>query len=181
MPLVPVEPAHSPARYPLGPGSVSHIWALGDRVVIREDEFKSGYGCPRCNPSGADPGGRTTVTCPECAGTGKSTLNPAVRCKECRGDGHIPCPDCGGKGGSIIIAQESGRRPSSGTVVSAGTECKYLRPGDAVLFSNFAGYVVDLESASLRILHEVEILAGIEGHLTLAGTKYKTELATHSP
>lgn len=171
----------SSERFSLGSGSVATVWAMHDRVIVLEDEFKSGYGCPRCNPSGTDPGGVTYVGCPACNATGKHPIVAHARCNECMGSKKVVCPDCGGKGGLLVVAQETGRRPSSGTIVSAGSECKYLKVGDAVLFSNHAGYVVDLGEKALRILHEPEILAGIEGHLTLSGTRYKTELAEHAP
>jgi hypothetical protein len=56
--------------------------------------------------------------------------------------------------------------------------------GDSVLYSNFAGHVVDLKTAvgqpvTMRILHETEILAGMEGQLTLANVAGKSEISTY--
>jgi co-chaperonin GroES (HSP10) len=57
-------------------------------------------------------------------------------------------------------------------VVSTGDKVKYFKVGDNVLYSNFAGHAMDLERATegkvvIRILHESEILAQVQGHLEL--------------
>ena len=131
------------------------FWALGDRVLIVEDEFKSGYECPGCG------------------GTGKSTVVRGAKCAECDGTGLI-------KGG-LVVTEESQRRPTTGKIVSVGEKCTVLRPGDSVLFSNFAGYVVELNRAgrnvSLRILHEPEVLCALEGQLELRTLRGKSEVA----
>jgi co-chaperonin GroES (HSP10) len=131
------------------------FWALGDRVLIQEDEFKSGYECPGCG------------------GTGKSTVVRGAKCAECSGTGVV-------KGG-IVVTEESQRRPTTGKIMSIGEKCVVLKPGDSVLFSNFAGYVVDLNRAgknvSLRILHESEVLCALEGQLELRNLRGKSEVA----
>lgn len=116
--------------------------AFGDRILVQEDDFKSGYEC------------RT------CGGTGISPLNPNMRCK-----------DCEGNGATIIIPDIGQRRPTTGRIVSIGPEVRHLRVGQSVMFSNFAGHATDLTRAGkpvvLRTLHESEILALIDGHLEL--------------
>jgi len=152
------------------------FWALGDRVLIEEDPFRSGYECSKC-------GGLGKIACDNCGGT--RTRN-GKKCSICADtDGSLTCPECSGKGGLIVTPDIAQRRPTSGTVKSAGRKCKYLKPGDSVLYSNFAGYVVDLNRAgtpvTLRILHETEILAGMEGHLTLTNLKGKSDITSFAP
>lgn len=154
--------------------------ALGDRLIIQEDEFKTGYECTTCN-------GETKVMCDGCGGFGTRGVK---KCSDCSGEGKVTCPNCKGKGGIIIAPEVSQRRPTSGTIVSAGpgkTEMGKLIPmqlkvGQSVLYSNFAGYVIDLNRAgkniTLRILHESEILCRLEGHLTMTNLRGKTDIAT---
>lgn len=152
------------------------FWALADRILIQEDEFKSGHECPSCD-------GKGRTACPECHGEGKYQIEGHERsCANCESKGTTVCTDCEGKGGLIIVPETAQRRPTTGKIVSVGDGVKYLKLGDSVLYSNFAGYVVDLDRAgvkvTLRILHESEVLCGMEGHLTLSNLKGKSEIAT---
>jgi co-chaperonin GroES (HSP10) len=132
------------------------FWALGDRVLIQEDEFKSGYECEGCG------------------GSGRSLRIAGARCGTCEGTGVI-------KGG-IIAPETSQRRPTTGVVISLGEECKTLKVGQSVLYSNFSGYVIDLARAGkpvvLRILHESEVLCAMEGQLEMRTLRGKSEIAT---
>lgn len=138
--------------------------ALGDRVLIREDKFRSGYECKSC-------GGDGSLLCEGCHGKGKSRINPSARCSECQGSGRIVCRECSGKGGLLEIPEVAERRPSTGTVVSVGPDCKTLAEGDSVLYSNFAGHAVHLKPGDtetvMRILHEKEVLCKVSGHVDL--------------
>jgi co-chaperonin GroES (HSP10) len=139
-------------KFEIGPLKFS---GFGDRVLIQEDDFVSGYECP------------------DCGGSGKSKLNVAITCKSCGGTGVY-------KGG-LIIPDESQRKPTTGTIVSTGPECKFLKVGEAVLYSSYAGHTIDLSRAGqkvvLRILHETEVLCLIEGHLDLKTVRGKSEIA----
>jgi co-chaperonin GroES (HSP10) len=162
------EKAH-PVAYKIG--NVEFI-ACGDRVVIREDEFRSGYECTQCN-------GATKIVCTNCEGTGHSKVNSHARCSECHGETSITCPTCQGKGGLLVVPEASERRPSSGQIMSAGEGCQLFTVGEDVLYSNFAGQTIDLERAgitvTIRILHEKEILCRIRGHLELRAVRNQTE------
>jgi co-chaperonin GroES (HSP10) len=151
-------------------GDIGFI-ALGDRVIILEDDFRSGYECKTC-------GGHGNVKCTECD-NGKSRLNPEMKCKNCTGALHVVCPDCGGKGGLIVIPDQNKRRPSTGLIVSAGELCKVLTEGENVVYSNFAGIDIDLNiegrEVTVRILHETEVLSKVTGHLALRMLKAKRE------
>lgn len=150
------------------------FWALGDRVLIQQDEFKTGYECDTCGGSGK-------VPCEGCNGSGASVRIKAARCPNCQGEGATTCPACSGKGGLLIAPETAERRPTTGRVVSIGPDVETLNVGDNVLYSNFAGYAVDLVRAGvpivLRILHESEIMCAMDGHLDLKTLKGKTEIA----
>lgn len=152
--------------------------AIGDRILIQEDNFASGYECKTCKGSGKQP-------CSGCGGSGMSGVVAGARCSQCEGAKELTCADCKGLGGLLIVPEVTQRRPTSGTIVSAGPKVVSLKIGDSVLYSNFAGYVVDLETEEgavvLRILHETEILARMEGKLELRTLKGKSEIATFQP
>ena len=126
--------------------------AFGDRIIVQEDAFKSGYECETCG------------------GTGVSPLNPNMRCK-----------DCNGTGGLLAIPEVSQRRPTTGTIASVGPDVQHLKVGQSVMYSSFAGHTIDLDRAGvpvvLRILHEPEVLSILEGHLELRSVRGKSEIA----
>jgi co-chaperonin GroES (HSP10) len=171
-PTVSLMEKSQPSRFKAGDVS---FYALGDRVIVREDEFKSGYECRTCS-------GHGKVVCSNCDGTGHSKVNAHAKCSACHGETTQTCPDCEGKGGVLIVPEQSQRRPSSGMIVSVGEDCKVLKEGENVLYSNFAGYAIDLDRAGistcLRILHEKEILCRVEGHLELRTLRNKTDITT---
>jgi co-chaperonin GroES (HSP10) len=161
----------SPSKFKAGEVS---FYALGDRVIVREDAFKSGYECRTCE-------GKGRIHCNDC-NEGFSKTNGVIKCKTCGGSTTYVCPDCDGKGGVLVVPEQSQRRPSSGLIVSVGEDCKVLREGESVLYSNFAGYAIDLDRAGistcLRILHEKEVLCRVEGHLELRTMRNKTDITT---
>lgn len=134
--------------------------ALGDRLIIAEDKFRTGYECSVCEGAGK-------LICRDCEGTGHSQLNKEITCKSCQGETTITCEACGGKGGLLIAPETAQRRPTTGKIISVGSRVKTLKVNDSVLYSNFAGYVIDTNGQVLRILHEPEVLSWIEGHLTV--------------
>lgn len=171
-PAVSLMEKSQPSRFKAGEVS---FYALGDRVIVREDEFRSGYECGTC-------GGHGRVACANCGGTGKSKVNAHAKCSACHGETNEICPECNGKGGVLVVPEQSQRRPSSGMIVSVGEDCVTLKEGENVLYSNFAGYAIDLDRAGiktvLRILHEKEVLCRVEGHLELRTLRNKTDITT---
>lgn len=154
-PMLEESPSRPVTKYNLGDLSFA---ALGDRVIVLEDQFKSGYECETCNGVGTVP---STVT----GGKAKT------------------CPTCDGRGGLLVVPDASVRRPTTGKIVSAGEKCRVLAEGESVMYSNFAGHAVDLDRAGhklcLRILHETEVLCRVEGHIelrTLRGQKEVTSI-----
>ncbi len=143
--------------------------AFGDRLLVVEDEFRSGYECSVCS-------GKGKVSCAECGGNGRYTReNRTFKCSTCEGKAVMTCAACDGKGGILVVPDVSQRRPSTGKVVSVGDKVKYFAAGQDVLYSNFAGHAMDLDRAGmkvvLRILHETEILAQVKGHLELRSVR----------
>ena len=142
--------------------------------MIVEHDFRSGYECAGCL-------GKGKIHCEECV-NGFSKLNGFVTCKQCGGTTAYICPDCHGKGGSIIIPDNAQRRPTTGQIVSAGEKCVRFCEGMSVLFSNFAGHAVKLNHKEgeivLRFLHETEIICQMSGLLKLRSHKDFVEMTT---
>lgn len=162
-------PQHNPNVFDVG---ALKFEAIGDRLIILEDQFKSGYECPKCD-------GHGVYGCNSC---NQGVKPNGKKCSDCEGKGHVTCTECGGKGGLLIAPETAQRRPTTGRIVSVGDRCKELKLGDSVLYSNFSGYIVDLVRAGqpivLRILHETEVLTRMEGQFTLTNMKGKSEIAT---
>ena len=149
--------------------------ALGDRVVVLEDIFRSGYECSTCNGTGK-------ICCANCNGSGKSSVNTHAKCSQCHGDTYQTCDTCQGKGGLLVIPDSSKRRPTTGQIVSAGEGCKVLKHGECVMYSNFAGFAIDLNRAGedivLRVLHETEVMCRVSGHLELRTLRNTAEVSS---
>jgi hypothetical protein len=165
--------------------------AHADRIVVVEDEFRSGYECATC-------GGTGNIKCADCS-DGTSAVNPLIKCKSCAGTTWILCADCGGKGALLVIPEQSERRPTTGTIVSVGPDvarltrfqamlyaireffgfkvpAKRLARGQSVIYPSFCGHVFDLNAVDLRgteiqvcirIMRESEVIAKVSGHLDL--------------
>jgi co-chaperonin GroES (HSP10) len=169
--------------FALGPMTME---ALGDRVLVLVDEFRSGYECTAC-------GGRQKVRCTDCV-NGHSTLNPNMQCKTCHGSMEMVCAECEGRGvekGGLVIQDNAQNRPESGVIVSVGEHVgmgthrlfgavrietrepqQKLRIGDKILFGRFSGHQINMatstkEEVVFRILNESEVLTRITGHLEL--------------
>jgi co-chaperonin GroES (HSP10) len=144
-------------------GQPVEFLAMFDRVIVREDPFRSGYECRHCDEKG-------WIECQNCD-KGKSKVNPEISCKFCHGTLKLTCAACKGKGvrqGGLAIPDASKRRPTTGEVVSVGAECRFLKLHDKVMYTSFSGSLVDLEARErtiLRILYEKEVLCRVRGHL----------------
>lgn len=79
--------------------------AIGDKIWVLVDEFKSGYECPKC-------GGKGKIA---------STIVEGIERE---------CPDCLGKGvikGGLTIPETAKSMPSTGVVVSMGPDTEYMQ------------------------------------------------------
>lgn len=158
-----------------------------DRVIILQDEEKTGMECTKCGGSG-----HTDEVCPHCKGTtffkGKDDGNGA--CPDCevgtsdarRSLGYVLCSVCKGNGtSSIIIPDESKSRPTTGKIVSLGPLANHFlsnsqwielpenakfKVGDKVMFTNYSGTVFELgkkQEIKIRYLRSSEVLAKLHG------------------
>lgn len=144
------------------------IEAKNTRIVIVEDEFKTGYECRTCN------GNLLVIAiadlCPMCKSTGyEKGFDGFSECRVCKGrKGVRECPDCKGKGGILIAPDSAKRRPTTGKVTSIGTDVKIIKVGDHVLYQQQAGSAITLKgNVVLRIIHEDEVIACLYGVATL--------------
>jgi hypothetical protein len=172
--------------------------AAGDRLIVVQDEFRSGYECLTCKARDIriiDQMHQASVlTCGMCAGLGhqlSSIVEGAKRtCPQCEGRGWHVCPDCQGTGtagGGIAHSQESERRPSTGTVYSKGSLVTRYERGDGVIYASFSGHFWELEAPDVHgnyvkiiigILREDEVIARVKGHLELRRVNKSTALHT---
>lgn len=119
-----------------------------------------------------------TKTCPTCSGTGKKDmkLEPGLYpCNACvvvidvTGNrvapcGFEPCKSCKGKSVTIVVPEESLRRPNSGIVRSIGPKVTHLKCGERVMYSNHTGYEIYFKrNLKMRQMREHEIMARIHG------------------
>lgn len=97
-------------------------------------------------------------------------LEPCSKCiaKDKRGNSYITgfeqCKICKGLGSSIIVPEDTMRRPTSGIVKSLGPLCKFLHAGDRVVFSNMMGHAINYtHKVVLRTMREDEIMMRLHG------------------
>lgn len=157
--------------------------ASGDRIIVVEDEFKSGYECGMC-------GGDGELVCENCNGSGKSSISKDARCSQCQGRKKIVCPECKGKTvveGGLVVPEASVRRPTTGTIVSIGHDVTRFERAQSVIYTSFCGHVFELNAFDLagreiviviRVIQESDILAKVSGHLELRRVKKSAAVGT---
>lgn len=137
---------------------------LGDRICVRQDTLESEHSCRTCHGLGYD----DSTECPMCD---RGQTQGGVECSHCRSTrfgsenkqatGYKPCPDCRATGwrNGIVFPEIAQALPITGVVVSIGPECKWLKIGDRVKHSKFAGHtVVTPEHESFTTMRESEVL-----------------------
>lgn len=141
--------------------------ANGDRLIILEDDFNSGYECTQCGGLG-----HTGKKCPHCRGTGlfKGRAEDGP-CPDCRigtdalakSLGYVLCPLCNGQGSTIIIPDESKRRPPTGRVIAVGRDVTEFAVGNHVMYTNYTGTDFELMSGvKLRIMKQHDVMCEIK-------------------
>jgi hypothetical protein len=130
------------------------LQATEDKIIILLDKFRSGYECTMCNGTGE---GRR---CLDCA---NGVNSRGFKCKTCDG---VPnrfigakCPQCKGRGSSIIIPDSAKALPTSGTIVSVGPACSKRKVGERVVFGAHVGFFLPFKgNVRLRMMREYEPL-----------------------
>lgn len=130
------------------------LQATEDKIIILLDKFKSGFECSFC---GGDGRGRRCVDCIN------GVNSRGFKCKICDGEPDRwigkTCPQCKGKGSTIIIPDSAKALPTSGTIVSVGPECKKRKVGERVVFGVHTGFFLPFKgNVRLRLMREYEPL-----------------------
>jgi co-chaperonin GroES (HSP10) len=128
--------------------------AIEDKIIILLDKFRSGYECKMCAGTGQG------TRCRDC----KNGVNSrGFTCKVCEGNPDRwlgkACPECKGKGSSIVIPDSAKALPTSGIIVSVGPDCKKRRLGQRVVFGAHVGFFLPFKgNVRLRMMREYEPL-----------------------
>lgn len=89
--------------------------------------------------------------------------------------GFEQCKVCKGRGASIVVPETAMNRPTSGTIVSTGMLCTFLKAGDRVVYTNMMGHVMKFKHKDLfRVMREDEIMCRLHG---TAPEKFQRKLA----
>lgn len=138
--------------------------AIGHRILVLEDQFKSGYECRDCGGTG-----HTNTICKYCNGTrlwrGKPDHGACPDCEVGTSDGRKSlgyeiCPTCKGRTGTIIIPDEAKRRPVTGVILSKGKDVTEFEVGSRVLYTNYTGTDFELKGGiKLRIMMDHDVMS----------------------
>lgn len=144
---------------------------IGDRILIREDEFKSRYDCLTCGGKG-----HLDDICPRCLGK-KYVISKVDKeesaCPECTVNaertisyGKVLCPVCHGNKGSLVIPEDSQKPPTTGIIIAVGKEVTEYKVGARVLYHNFTGTAFEMFKTKLRIMRQGDVYCEIRGMTT---------------
>jgi hypothetical protein len=121
--------------------------ALTDRIIILQDEYRSGYECQRCMERDV----RNNVSMVKCDNCFNGTTSTGKKCTPCNGLAVVPCPECGGKGGLLASSdQDKDKRPTTGTVCSIGESVTRINLGERVMFPSYIGHSFDLAAIDIH-------------------------------
>ena len=147
-------------------GIVSELTALrpiADRILVLEDEFKSRYDCTECHGKG-----HLGVKCPWCKGTKyfKGDEEQGY-CRDCtagvqggavgRTLGFVLCTKCNGSGGTIVIPDDTKKRPTTGRVIAIGSLVTEFKVGNNILFTNYTGQDFEVDGIKLRVMRQHDV------------------------
>lgn len=165
------------------PGFPYRFKAQGDKLLVSVDVFKSGYECKVCKGEG-----EIDFKC-ECEATSRPGFKYAnldeeahptrvqAKCPSCQGDfiaarKRIICPECKGKAALIWIPDQSKLLPTTGVIVSVGSEVQNpeLKNHVRVLFGAYSGTMIPTKAPGVvfKVIRDIEVLLIIEGGEDLA-------------
>jgi co-chaperonin GroES (HSP10) len=170
------------------PGYPYIFEALGEKIIVSIDVFKSGYECKVCK------GKKRTKSVCECERNEHPGLRYSIEeidivrssisdeiararsqmaCPECKGDYVAArhdsiCPSCKGIGAVLVLPDTSKNLPTTGVVVSMGSQCNKEKLGygigDRILFGPYAGSMIPTKAGILfKILDAANAWCVIEG------------------
>jgi co-chaperonin GroES (HSP10) len=173
------------------PGFEYKFEALGRKILVSIDIFKSGYECKMCK--GAKklqekclcetldrPGFKYSSSHLEeienSLGLEVANVRRGTVCPICNGDylsqrRDLDCPECKGQGALLVLPETSKQLPTTGVVVSKGYKCKRtdFKIGDRIVFGPYAGNMIPTKAGLMfKILDEVQAWCKIEGGDDLA-------------
>lgn len=148
---------------------ISPIYGGNGRVLVQEDPFKSKFDCSKC-------GGQKHlgVICPRCQGTRYVKGDDCWECQVStemtsgtsggkKSIGFVPCSECNGKGGLIVIPEENQRNTTTGQVLAiSNREILEVKVGDKVMFTNYSGSPFKFLDIDLRIIIERDLLGKVK-------------------
>ena len=162
-----------------------------EKIIVLQDDYKSGYECPRCLGKDVRTVGAkelSMISCDNCNGQGHYERNGSERkCAACDGRGVIVCPDCGGLGGTLIMPEQSQGRPTTGIVLSIGEDVKRIKCGDKILYPSTAGHAFDIKGndkqgndaqGTVVVMYERDVLARLHGSLEYRDVRRSMALHT---
>lgn len=175
------------------PGFPYVFEALGEKILVSIDIYKSGYECRACKGRKrieilchceeiGRPGVRYALeeisAIREALGDSIAEERAALPCPECLGD-YVSmrrseiCEECKGRGAILHLPDSSKNLPTTGVVVSIGNLVDPLKAnfqiGDRILFGPYAGQMIPTKAGLLfKILDWQNAMARIEGADDLA-------------
>lgn len=140
--------------------AISPIYGGNGRVLVQEDPFKSRFDCGTC--AGKQHNG---IPCPRCKGTKEYKGDLCWECSapsELGGSrplGYIPCTVCNGKGGTIIIPDDSKKNATTGNILAVSeNDILHVKIGNKVMFTSWSGSPFNFLGLDLRVIIEKDLL-----------------------
>ena len=147
---------------------LSPIYGGNGRVLVKEDPYKSKYECSQCGGIG-----HTGEICKYCKGTGYDKgKEENGYCRDCTVGGggtavgktlrHVPCSQCGGRGGTIITPEENEKNATTGIVLAiSNRDILEIKVGEKVMFTSYSGSPFKFSGQDLRIIIERDLLGKV--------------------
>ena len=179
------------------PGYPYLFEALGKKILVSIDIFKSGYECKVCRgkkkietrcscESSGHKGLRYSAeeieTIKESLGSSIANQRAELVCPECKGD-YVSmrrietCSTCKGMGALLVLPETSKNLPTTGVVVSIGNKVNLsklnYRVGDRILFGPYAGSMIPTKSGLLfKVLDANNAWARVDGASDLGAFEF---------